>query len=404
MTKTKEQTIALIGFGCVGSGFYTLQKEYDAIQVRYIVVKDRLKPRNAPTELIHFDYQPAIDDTEVDTIVELIDDAEVAWQIASSALKAGKNVVTANKKMIAARLPELLDLAKKHRGILRFEAAVCGSIPILQTLNNYLNGLDIQSVSGILNGSSNYILSKIEKENLGFAEALRLAQSLGFAEADPTLDIEGFDAAYKLLILSAFAFGKAPQAEEIIRGGISALEYRDLNFARQRQLRLKLLAFAEPKGLAYVLPALVSSNEATYAIDQEYNIALVESEQLGLQSYVGKGAGSIPTGKAVLEDVMAVRRGEAYQLELSSEKSVFEGDIEVYFRFPGLLPPEIEWVEQKEIFTSSLINYVVGKVRPEGLRTLASFLSKPGYFLAVFPSTLQERSPEYQEQSCSLSL
>ncbi|TNE78361.1 MAG: homoserine dehydrogenase [Bacteroidetes bacterium] len=404
MTKNKKQNIALIGLGCVGSGFYALQEKNDAIDVKYIVVKDKTKKRNAPAELIRFEYDSVLADADIEVIVELIDDAEVALDIARKALNAGKDVVSANKKMIANHLPELLDLAKQKGRIFRFEAAVCGSIPILQTLNNYLNGLAIESVSGILNGSSNYILSKMHKESLSFDSALQLAQTLGFAETDPTLDIGGFDAASKLRILSAFAFGRALKAEEVIQAGITGVEYRDLHYARQRQLRLKSLAFANPTGLAYVLPAFVKAEHASYGVEQEYNIAVVESDELGTQSFVGKGAGSIPTGKAVLEDVIAVARGEAYQIQLKEEPNDLKGEIEIYFRFPSALPPEIEFVEQKEVFRSTLVNYVVGIVSTASLRKASEYLQKPGYFLAVFPESLQVDEPEISVESRVLSL
>lgn len=404
MTKTTQQNIALIGLGCVGSGFYSLQQNYDSIRVKSIVVKDPKKSREAPTELIQFDYESVLNDPEIDTVVELIDDAEVALDIARKTFKAGKNLVSANKKMIANNLEELLSLAREHKSLFRFEAAVCGSIPILQTLNTYLNGLDIQSVSGILNGSSNYILSKMRKDNLDFNSALTLAQNLGFAESDPTLDIGGYDAVSKLRILAAFAFGQILNAEDIIQGGISSVEYRDLHYARQRQLRLKLLAFAEPDGLAYVLPAFVGPEHASYGIEQEYNIALVESTQLGEQSYVGKGAGSLPTGKAVLEDVLAVSRAESYGFEVKRTEKEAQKELDVYFRFPNNLPPELNFIQKKEVFKSSLVNYAIGTLNAEELRKAAAYLNRPGYFLAVFPESLKNPEAELIAESCALSL
>ncbi len=404
MTKTTQQNIALIGLGCVGTGFYSLQQKYDSIQVKRIVVKDPKKKREAPAELIQYDYHAVLADPEIDTVVELIDDAEVALDIARKTFKAGKNLVSANKKMIADNLEELLSLARKHQSIFRFEAAVCGSIPILQTVDRYLTGLDIRSVSGILNGSSNYILTKMRQENLDFHSALKLAQNLGFAESDPTLDIGGFDAASKLRILAAFAFGEVLHATDIIQGGISSVEYRDLHYARQRQLRLKLLAFAEPDGLAYVLPAFVGPEHASYGIEQEYNIALVESTQLGEQSYVGKGAGSLPTGKAVLEDVLAVSRAESYGFEVKRTAKEAQKELDVYFRFPNNLPPELNFIQKKEVFKSSLVNYVIGTLNAEELKKAAGYLNRPGYFLAVFPESLKNLEAELIAESCALSL
>src|SRR5690606_8684204 len=202
----KKLKLGIFGFGVVGQGLYDIIKTKELnLEIKKFVIKHPEKKRTLPQELFHTDPDDILEDPEINTVIELIDDAEVAFEIVSKALKNGKNVVSANKKMIATHLKELVEIQQTHNTSLLYEGAVCGSIPIIRNLEEYYDNELLHSVSGIFNGSSNYILSKIFNENLAYETALRQAQDLGFAETDPTLDVGGFDPKFKLAIVASHA-------------------------------------------------------------------------------------------------------------------------------------------------------------------------------------------------------
>jgi homoserine dehydrogenase len=214
--------LGIFGFGVVGQGLYRVLEETKGFKAEIfkICVKDRSKKRNLPAHYFTFDRQEILENREVDVVIELIDDPEAAYDIVKAALQKGKAVVTANKKMVADNLTELFELQQKHHAPLLYEASSCASIPIIRNLEEYYDNDLLSAVEGIFNGSTNYILTKIFEERMSFGAALAEAQSLGYAESDPTLDIEGFDAKYKLCIILTHAFGLFVKPDDVFNYGI----------------------------------------------------------------------------------------------------------------------------------------------------------------------------------------
>lgn len=377
------QGIAIIGLGCVGTGFYSLIKNKPGWDIRGIAVKDRSKKRSVEKSLIRYEYQSLIEDENVQTVVEMIDDSEAALDIARRTLQAGKNLVSANKKMIAAALPELVELAYSNKAIFRCEAAVCGSIPIIRTLDEYLRGLEIQSVSGIFNGSSNFILSQMWRNKQRFQEALIKAQEEGFAETDPSLDVDGYDAENKLSIAHAFAFNTYLPTDSILTFGIKHVGFEDLKYGAKNQYKLKPIAYSDTSGIAYVLPAFVKQNHPAYPVEDEYNLATIDSKELAHQSFIGKGAGSLPTGKAVLEDVLAVRNGSSYALELKDDYQTESDTVEIYISKQGSFALNIPFDELHESFDSADRSYRAGAIPLQVLKEYREALISSAYFVAL---------------------
>lgn len=298
--------IGLIGYGCVGKGSYQILKEkYPSVIVDKIVVKNKNKQR--PADLpITFDAEDIISNPETDLIIEAIDDAETALIYALEILQQGKTLVTANKKMVAENLPLLISTSREYGAHIFYEAAVCGSIPVIQNLNAYYRSEEIKSISGILNGSTNYILSLMSDEGISYKKALAEAQAKGFAESDPTMDVEGYDAANKLSILCYEAFGEYIAPDKIESSGITTITTATIELAKQENKKIKLIARGEIQNgclVTSVKPEVISPGSPFYNIDNEYNTVLIEGKYSGIQQLSGKGAGSLPTGLAVAGDV-----------------------------------------------------------------------------------------------------
>ena len=232
----KNLKIGLFGFGVVGEGIYQVlsSKQNLGLDIKKIVIKHPDKLRNAPSALFFTNRDAIIKDPEIDVVVELIDDSAAAFEIVKEALAAGKHVVSGNKKMIAENLPALLQLKESSGKSLLYEAAVGGSIPILRNLEEYFDNDLLHYVSGIVNGSTNYILTKMIEEAKGFDEALNLAKDNGFAESNPIMDVEGFDASFKLQIIALHAFGLIVPNDNILRKGIQSLLKGDIQFAFEK--------------------------------------------------------------------------------------------------------------------------------------------------------------------------
>ena len=314
----KELKIGIFGFGCVGQGLYFAINNSTGFKttIKKIVVKNKNKERPIAEENFYFDKNDILLDENINVVVELIDDANEAFNIVSEAIKKGKHVVTANKKMLALHLQELLVLKDKHNVSLLYEASACGSIPIIRTLEEYFDNEELLRVSGIFNGTTNYILTKTISEGISYNEALKNAQQLGFAETDPTSDVEGFDALYKTVIIALHGFGIVIKPENILRFGITTLSQQDINYAKQNNLKIKLVPainkIADGKISAFVLPTFVSTENHLAKVDNEFNGVLVEGLISGEQFFMGRGAGSHPTGAAVLSDISALSYGYAY--------------------------------------------------------------------------------------------
>lgn len=342
-SETRPLGVGLAGFGTVGGGLARLvmdnadiirRRTGRDIVIKAILVRDAHKAREVPlppgAELTT-DPARLVNDPEIDVLVELMGGIDTARTIIAAALDRGKHVVTANKALLAEDGLALFRLARRKRRILRYEASVAGAIPVVQALKESLVGNRIESLMGILNGTSNYILSEMTSSGVEFGEALRQAQELGFAEADPTLDIDGHDAAHKLVLLIRLAWGvNYPYAALTVRGirGMAAL---DIRFAREFGYRIKLIgqarlipgsAAADASGRAAsagdtplrleagVFPALVHHTFLLARVGGAYNALRVDANAAGPLFFHGRGAGSMPTAGAVLADLMAVAREE----------------------------------------------------------------------------------------------
>ncbi|MBL7848539.1 MAG: homoserine dehydrogenase [Cyclobacteriaceae bacterium] len=322
----KKLTLGLVGFGCVGQGLYRVLTETQGLEteIRKICIKHPEKSRSLPTAYFTTQREELLGDPEIDVIVELIDDADTAWEIVQQALQRGKAVVTANKKMVATHLDELRVLETKYGRPVLYEGAVCGSIPIIRNLEEYYDNDRINRLEGIVNGSTNYILTKVSEEGKSYAEALGEAQVNGFAESDPTLDVEGYDPTFKLSILLTHAFGLRVRPEELIRVGIHRLSAADLSFAKANHLRIRLVAGAYRHGdklIALVAPRFVPDTHALYSVRNEFNAVSVEGLFAEEQLFVGKGAGGNPTGSAVLSDISALRYDYRYEYRKTTQES-----------------------------------------------------------------------------------
>jgi homoserine dehydrogenase len=328
---SKSLTIGLFGFGVVGEGIYQVLHQTPSLQatIKKVCIKHAEKERNAPASLFTTSYEALLEDEAINVIVELIDDADEAYKIVTAALKKGKHVISANKKMIAANLTELIALQEQHNVSFLYEAAVCGSIPIIRNLEEYYDNDLLQSINGIVNGSTNYILSKIVKEGVSYKEALLQAQQLGFAESNPELDVSGKDAVNKLSILLTHAYGIVVPPQQLLHKGITHLGLDDINYAKEKGYQIKLVAQAVKIGAdkiaAFVLPQFITPDNQLYNVHNEFNGVTLESKLADRQFLYGKGAGRFPTSSAVISDLSALRyqyRYEYKKLNSASTQSI----------------------------------------------------------------------------------
>ncbi len=339
----KKLNIGLFGFGCVGHGLYEVLKKTPGLnaEIKYICVKQKNIERAIPESHFIYDKDIILNDPEINLVLELIDDAEAAFEIVASALMAGKPVVSANKKMIAENFNTLLELQRQYNVPLLYEASCCASIPIIRNLEEYYDNDLLQSLEGIVNGSTNFILSKTANENLDYGDALQIARDLGYVETDPTLDTGGFDAKYKLLILLAHAFGIVLKPSEIVNFGIDSLGSLELNYAREKNLRIKLIAQAvkDEQGniSALVIPKFIEPTDKLYYVDDVYNGIVLGSGFSEQQFFSGKGAGAHPTASAVLSDISALGydyRYEYKKLQQPAPKFNTDFSLKIFLRFP----------------------------------------------------------------------
>ena len=315
----KDVKIGLIGYGTVGSGVYgLLEKNSEVIAARTglnVSVKmicdlraDKIASEVAGTALTT-NWKDIINDKEIDTVVELIGGVEPAKSMIIEALKAGKNVVTANKKLLAEAGSEIFSIVKNSKVKLGFEASVGGGIPCLDALKSGLVGNRINSVMGILNGTTNYILTRMEEGGLSFGDALKEAQREGFAEADPTFDIEGYDAGHKITLLGMLSFNKEIDYSSVSKEGITRISSIDMHFAREMGYVIKLLGIAKDvngKIDVRVHPTMIRKNHQLASVRREFNAILFDADMTGNVVLFGKGAGSFPTASAVVSDVVKI--------------------------------------------------------------------------------------------------
>jgi len=322
MSTYDQQTklnIGLFGFGVVGAGLYKVLEQTPTLnaEIKKVCIKHPEKQRDAPAGLFTTEAAALLNDDSINVIVELIDDADAAYYIVTTALKSGKAVVSANKKMIARNIAELIALQQEYNAPFLYEAACCASIPVIRNLEEYYDNDLLQGISGIVNGSTNYILTKVFEENKSFDAALKQAQAEGFAESDPALDVEGIDAVNKLSILLTHAYGIITAPDELVHTGIQNLYAEDAVFAQEKGYEIKLVAQAtkldDGKIAAFVIPQLVEKDNKLSTVKNEYNGVIIESSLADKQFFYGKGAGGFPTASAVLSDLSALRYNYRYE-------------------------------------------------------------------------------------------
>lgn len=316
----KELNIALLGLGTVGSGVVKIIEENrqqikDTINkdivIKHILVRDKSKKRPLNISQYHLteDINGILNDNSIDIVVEVMGGIEPTVDWLRTALKNKKHVITANKDLLAIHLKLLEDLAEENGVALKFEASVAGGIPIVNAINNGLNANNISKFMGIFNGTSNFILSKMTHEQTTFKDALEEAQRLGFAEADPTDDVEGVDAARKVVITSYLSFNQVIKLNDVKSVGISDITLADINAANSLNYKIKLIGkgtYENGYVNASVEPTLIHKNHQLAAVENEYNAIYVIGDAVGDTMFYGKGAGSLATGSAVVSDLLNV--------------------------------------------------------------------------------------------------
>ncbi len=391
----KKIQIGLFGFGSVGRGLYDVLEAVESrdITIRRICVRDKSKSRGVEANFTD-SADEIFADPEVNMIVELIDDAEAAYHIVRRALEAHLPVVSGNKRMLAYHLPELIELGKQTATPFLYDASACGSIPVIRNLEEYYDNDLLVSVKGILNGSSNFVLSKIFNENMSYEAALRLAQELGFAESDPSLDFDGWDSLFKLVILTIHAFGIYVAPERIFRYGISTMNEADIRFAAEKQRRIKLVGHVEKldDGGVYlwVVPQLISRNKYIYSVEDEFNGVVIKGRYYYKQFMFGRGAGGHPTGAAVLSDITACRYDYRYEYKrMNSSTPIHHTDDvvhRIYYRYRTEEDATlIHFTKVRERYSSHEWNYIVGDVNLRDLVAIQDKLSGKEVFLAAYP-------------------
>lgn len=359
MSEHKQLVIGLFGFGVVGEGLYKVlhQTPSLAATIKKVCIKNANKQRHAPTDLFTTDKDELLNDEEINVIVEVIDDPAAAFEIVSTAATKGKAVVSASKKMLAENLPAILQLQQDYNVPILYEAAACASIPVIRNLEEYYDNDLLYAIKAIVNGSTNFILTKMFDEQLDFLEALVLAQQLGFAESNPSLDVEGYDAVNKWSLLVNHAYGIVAHPSEILFTGIQNITLGDAIAAKEKDYAIKLVAQAmklkNGEVAAFVLPQFVPHEDPLSFVKNEYNGVVIESGFADKQFFYGKGAGSFPTASAVLSDIGALRYNYRYEYKklyhqqppsLSSE--IY---LKVYISFEDwkYIPKEkLEWIEE----------------------------------------------------------
>ncbi len=365
--------LGVFGFGCVGQGLYHVLQETQGVkaQIKKICVKNKNKQRPLAEDIFTFNKEDILKNPEIDVVVELIDDADAAFEIVKTALQNGKAVVTANKKMLAEHLEEIYQLQKKYNKAVLYEGSVCGSIPILRNLEEYYDNDLLNSIEGIFNGSTNFILTKVFEEKKNYTDALKQAQDLGFAESDPSLDVKGFDPKYKLVIAIAHTFGVFVRPEEVINIGIDNISDLDLKFARENNYTIKLIARAFKEGgkvFGFVAPQFIESTNPLASVRNEFNAVQVQGAFAEKQLFIGKGAGSYPTGSAVLSDISALSYDYAYEYKKRNQLGnlAFSNDllVEVFVSFDHGNSIKMQDFDQFESgYSANGKQYMVGLVK-----------------------------------------
>ena len=369
--------IAILGFGTVGSGVYEVIKENNALLKQKtgedIAVKKILDIREfAGSEwesLVVHDIKEIIEDNDIDVVVETMGGTSPAFEFVRDALLSGKHVTTSNKALVAAHGTELLKIAREKNVNFFFEASVGGGIPIIRTITESYAGEHFKEITGILNGTTNYILTKMDVEGEDFEKALATAQELGYAERNPEADVEGYDTCRKIAILASLATGKEVNFEEIHTEGITKIDTTDFEYAKHMKLSIKLFGdskFEDGKVFAFVAPVMVERDHPLYMVNDVFNGIMVEGNMLGKSMLYGSGAGKLPTASAVVADIVAITKNKNKNVatfgwgdEKQKVADMNETSHKYFVRFKGR---DAEFINKcKETFENAKEVYLDGK-------------------------------------------
>ncbi|MDR2519686.1 MAG: homoserine dehydrogenase [Eubacteriaceae bacterium] len=332
--------IGLLGLGTVGSGVYEIinlkrgtQLKNESLHVKRVLVRDMQKKRsyNLPTGMITDSFEDILSDPEISIVVCVMGGLEPEFTYIKQALSSGKHVVTANKEVMALHINELLDIAQEHGAHLLYEASVGGGIPVIDSIVELLKINRITRIHGILNGTTNFILTKIAKEKREFSDVLREAQSLGFAEADPSADVDGFDVMRKISILASLCFHTVVQQHSVHQRGIGNITLEDILMADFFGYTIKYIGKAVMQGDRYsvsVTPVLLRKDSVIANVNAEYNIVVVEGDIIGELCFIGKGAGKDATANAVVSDILKIKNGEIHRQHIDFHSGALSYGIE----------------------------------------------------------------------------
>lgn len=313
MEKVGKVKLGLIGLGTVGTGVIKVLKDFDNIEIVKIAVKNINKKRdieNFDTSLLTTDPYEIVNNPDIDIVVEVIGGIEPAYELLKTAVQNKKHIVTANKELLAKKGQQLFELANRNNVTILYEAAIAGGIPIIMPIKTTLAGNKINKIEAILNGTTNYILTKMEKEGVSYEEVLAEAQKLGYAETDPTGDVEGYDSAYKIATLATIALNQRVDINKIYREGITKISAKDMQFAKELGYKIKLIALArltnDNRADVRVHPMLVPIKDCLASINGVTNSVVLEGFPVGRVMFAGPGAGEFPTASSVLGDILAI--------------------------------------------------------------------------------------------------
>ena len=325
--------VAVMGYGTIGSGVVEVlninksniaKRAKDEVEVKYVLDLRDFPGDPMEKKIVH-DYKTILEDPEVEIVVETMGGVEPAYTFVKAMLEAGKHVTTSNKALVAAKGAELIALAKEKNVNFMFEASVGGGIPIIRPLNSCLTADEIEEITGIVNGTTNYMMTKMAEQGAEFDDVLKDAQDMGYAEKDPTADIEGYDSCRKIAILTSLVCGQQVDYEDIHTEGITKINATDIRYAKAMNRKIKLLATSKKVGdgyVAMVAPFLLPPNHPLYNVNDVFNAIFVHGNVLGDAMFYGSGAGKLPTASAVVADIvdMAKHRNVNVAVEWSSKK------------------------------------------------------------------------------------
>ncbi len=354
--------VAILGYGIVGSGVFEIMRSNqegisrragEEIEVKYVLDLRDFPGDPVENVLVH-DFKRIVEDPEVGVVVEVMGGVEPAYSYVKEALLTGKSVCTSNKELVAKHGAELLEIAKQKKKNFLFEASVGGGIPIIRPLNQSLTADEIREVSGILNGTTNYMLTKMRDEDADFDEVLKDAQKRGYAERDPSADVDGFDAGRKIAILTSLAYGMQVDYEDIYTEGITKISKTDIAYARAAGANIKLLGTSKKvdgKVYAMVAPRMIGKEHPLYTVDDVFNAILVRGNFLGDIMFYGKGAGKLPTASAVVSDVVdAVKHSGTNVMTIWNSRKLELADMNTLESTFFVRVPEGEKQKAQEIF------------------------------------------------------